>query len=436
MRVGIAWLLVAGALACPTQASAQSFRFPTSDADYPHWYPTAYRDQGGTTDWACSSLTSSGHNGSDFGGGSWDGMAEGRDIVAAADGVVSYINDGEFDGCSTGDCAGGGGFGNYVKVDHGDGTSTYYAHMKTWSVAVYVGQSVGCGTKLGEMGSSGYSTGPHLHFEPRDGGNVSYDPFSGACSAVTSRWIGQGVHGRLPDPVCASSSPCSPVDLLTCGSVAESANNAAGSTTSHAWYGACLAYTYSGPEMAWTVRTDLSEPVTVQLTGNSADVDLIVLGDAACDGSSCVTASTNGDASDETVVFDATADDETVIVVDGWEGAVTSFRLEVICNGDLGDDEEPVDTAPPDPVDTEDTAVVDSATDTAYTDPDDPDPYPPLDDEDDVPPGWSDPDGTFGPGQRLSPDGCGCASRSGPLHLTLPWLLALAAAARRRRQMR
>lgn len=55
-----------------------------------------------------------------------------------------------------------GGYGLYVVVDHGDGVKTYYAHMS--SVNVSVGDYVTQGSKLGEIGNTGYSFGAHLHF--------------------------------------------------------------------------------------------------------------------------------------------------------------------------------------------------------------------------------------------------------------------------------
>lgn len=59
-------------------------------------------------------------------------------------------------------------YGHYVVVDHGNGLSTLYAHMSARSVSV--GQSVSTGQKLGAVGSTGRSTGPHLHLEMRKGG--------------------------------------------------------------------------------------------------------------------------------------------------------------------------------------------------------------------------------------------------------------------------
>ncbi len=65
-----------------------------------------------------------------------------------------------------------GGYGNLVMLDHGNGWQTVYAHLS--SVRVGCGQSVGQGETLGAAGSTGNSTGAHLHFETRsDGGFVS-----------------------------------------------------------------------------------------------------------------------------------------------------------------------------------------------------------------------------------------------------------------------
>jgi len=63
-----------------------------------------------------------------------------------------------------------GGYGRMVEVDHGDGLSTRYAHMSR--IRVREGQSVSSGDILGEVGSSGRSTGPHLHYEVRRNGDA------------------------------------------------------------------------------------------------------------------------------------------------------------------------------------------------------------------------------------------------------------------------
>ncbi len=75
----------------------------------------------------------------------------GNPIVASDAGVVVYSGWNNF------------GYGNVVVIDHGNGWQTLYAHMN--SISVGCGQSVAQGTYLGELGTTGRSSGPHLHFE-------------------------------------------------------------------------------------------------------------------------------------------------------------------------------------------------------------------------------------------------------------------------------
>lgn len=71
----------------------------------------------------------------------------------------------------------GGGYGNYVMIDHGNGYKTLYAHMLTNSITVKAGQVVSQGQQIGTMGSTGRSTGTHLHFEVISA-NGKLDPMS------------------------------------------------------------------------------------------------------------------------------------------------------------------------------------------------------------------------------------------------------------------
>ena len=67
-----------------------------------------------------------------------------------------------------------GGYGNYIVVNHGNGFETLYAHLS--QIRVIAGQGVQRGQVIGLVGSTGRSTGPHLHFEIRQGG-VKRNPF-------------------------------------------------------------------------------------------------------------------------------------------------------------------------------------------------------------------------------------------------------------------
>lgn len=98
----------------------------------------------------------------------------GAKICAAADGtVIRAVNGCPHDYGKNGSCGCGGGYGNYCIIDHGNGYWTLYGHSE--GITVSVGQTVKQGDVLGTVGSTGYSTGPHLHFEIRLNG-VALDP--------------------------------------------------------------------------------------------------------------------------------------------------------------------------------------------------------------------------------------------------------------------
>ena len=96
------------------------------------------------------------HKGMDF------AAPEGTPIRAARDGVVAFAGP-------------RGGYGNTVVVDHGDGTQSLYAHASVLNVRE--GERVRKGAEIAQVGSTGHSTGPHLHFEVRKDGDP-VDPAS------------------------------------------------------------------------------------------------------------------------------------------------------------------------------------------------------------------------------------------------------------------
>ncbi len=99
------------------------------------------------------------HKGIDISGAN----AEGALVVAGEAGVVTEA------GWNS------GGYGNYVKINHGNGIETLYAHMLDNSITVIPGQVVQQGEIVGQVGNTGYSFGAHLHFEVRING-IKVDP--------------------------------------------------------------------------------------------------------------------------------------------------------------------------------------------------------------------------------------------------------------------
>ena len=107
-------------------------------------------------------------------------------IYAVADGTVGATSDNCFHISCGYACEHYTTFGNYVRIDHADGTKSYYGHLLLNSIRVKAGDKVVKGQPIATMGSSGYSTGKHLHFELRvgstkinvnpvaSGGNINY----------------------------------------------------------------------------------------------------------------------------------------------------------------------------------------------------------------------------------------------------------------------
>lgn len=103
----------------------------------------------------CHYMGYSGHTGIDIGG------AVGTAIYAYKSGTVTFAG-------------WGNGYGLYMKIDHGNGTTTYYAHCS--ELFASAGQQVSEGQMIAKIGMTGYTTGPHLHFEIRFNG-VPVNPY-------------------------------------------------------------------------------------------------------------------------------------------------------------------------------------------------------------------------------------------------------------------
>jgi murein DD-endopeptidase MepM/ murein hydrolase activator NlpD len=144
-----------------------------------------------------SESTYNGHKGTDF-----LAVMDTQIYAAAKGGLYSRYDNCPDQGSWKSTC--GGGYGNHVKIDHeglttdGKGEITIYGHMKKGSVPWY--QSLICGAKIGKSGTSGKSTGPHLHFEVKKYGYPYDDPFAGKCSGSMSFWVNQS--SGVPTAAC------------------------------------------------------------------------------------------------------------------------------------------------------------------------------------------------------------------------------------------
>lgn len=121
-------------------------KYPSYSGYYTHPVPAGHKTQG-----------IHGYNGVDY------GAPIGTPVYAAAEGTVVVskfrtLSDPWF-----------GGYGNYIVIEHPNGTQTLYGHLS--AVYVAVGAHVDQRQSIGEVGSTGHSTGPHLHFEVRGAKN-------------------------------------------------------------------------------------------------------------------------------------------------------------------------------------------------------------------------------------------------------------------------
>ncbi|MCO7271891.1 M23 family metallopeptidase [Cellulosimicrobium cellulans] len=126
------------------------------------------------------------HTGTDF------AAPDGTPILAAADGTVTVA---EFSG----------GYGGLIVIEHqidGQTVATAYAHMWQSGILVAAGDRVTAGQHIGDVGSSGNSTGPHLHFEVRPGGT------SGE-AVDAAKWLNDHNAVDLPEATVGSPNECS-----------------------------------------------------------------------------------------------------------------------------------------------------------------------------------------------------------------------------------
>lgn len=141
----------------------------------------------GVRDYACGKATYNAppenrHKGIDFAIRDLLAMRRGVEVLAAAPGTVIGVRDGMKDGGIAGsdgvEAVKGRECGNGVRIDHGDGWTIQYCHMRLGSIIVKDGERLAAGQPIGLVGQSGLSDFPHLHFQVARGEKI-VDPFVG-----------------------------------------------------------------------------------------------------------------------------------------------------------------------------------------------------------------------------------------------------------------
>ncbi len=169
------------------------FRLPlASNPGYSSWFDHN-SNPGGLLRYDCAtSFSYDDHHGTDYAAGL------GTAVYAGAIGSLYQRCDGCPDNGTV--CSACGAFGNQVRISHpSDGRVSIYAHLKNGTVAWP--QTILCGGPVGQSGSSGQSTGPHLHFElwQNTGIGSRLDFYGGSCNSP-SYWVNQ--NGGWPTTQC------------------------------------------------------------------------------------------------------------------------------------------------------------------------------------------------------------------------------------------
>jgi len=136
----------------------------------------------GTLDPLCGQVTYQGHTGWDFRLRSLNDIAQDVSVIAVADGTVSRVRDGVpdqiFDAANDRIRLRDKECGNGMVIDHQDGLSSQYCHLKKGSLSVRSGSQIRKGERIGSIGSSGVAEFPHVHLSIRQDGKL-VDPLTG-----------------------------------------------------------------------------------------------------------------------------------------------------------------------------------------------------------------------------------------------------------------
>ena len=150
----------------------------------------------GVRDYRCGPLSGNGHKGTDFRLANFEMMERGVSVRAGADGVIVAIRKGMPDVHVA--LVGKGavldrGLGNAVVIDHGDGWRSTYGHLRRGSISVAKGRKIRRGEILGQVGLSGLTEFPHVHFQIIHNG-APVDPFTGTNPSQAAQSDGCRAH--------------------------------------------------------------------------------------------------------------------------------------------------------------------------------------------------------------------------------------------------
>lgn len=186
LRITMLGALVAGLMSLPAVAATHKSPFNCGKTFYANnWIGTPDHNPRGSIDWQS------------YGGDATNG----EPVRATASGTAYFHN------------AGSTSYGRWVEIRHGDGTRTRYAHLASQVRSPGQSMSVGQGTQIGTVGSTGGTNAPHLHYEQRfSSGSVDTSPtvegvtvYRGQKLAITSsNNCGGGDNPYTPTDVCGS----------------------------------------------------------------------------------------------------------------------------------------------------------------------------------------------------------------------------------------
>ena len=177
--------LVGDAHCAEAQAQPQGFSVPVSCDPNSECLVQQYPDMmpgSGVADPFCGQASYDGHDGTDIRIASLKSVAAGVPVVAMRDGRVLRLRDGEPDRlietAAARETVASKECGNGLVIDHGDGWSVQYCHLRQGSIRVRPGQFVKRGEQLGLVGASGLAQFPHVHVTVRRSG-LAVDPATG-----------------------------------------------------------------------------------------------------------------------------------------------------------------------------------------------------------------------------------------------------------------